>query len=420
MARLTDLTAFSGTLIDDLDEFWIDDYNALTATMTNADPCVVTVTTHGLEANNIVVFTTTGALPTNVVSGTDYYVLATGLTANDFQISATAGGVAIDSTAGTQSGVHTATYYVSRKMSGLQLKTLLASITNYSADFTPGTVAVANTITHNLDTTDINVELWDIDTNEQIFATIDNRTVNAVDITFDVNPTGDVRIVVLGAGGNTIGLTGAGTLNYLAKWTPDGDKLGDSLIQDNGTTQSINTALSGSIQLAIATTKASGVNVNNNGTGSLIYLYAGNLYGVSAFAVGVNLQVYNATVNVGARFSVGVIGDSSIPATTDIGVVGTAKSTTKKNLGAYYEASGANSLDNVGLHSVANSGANNYSLQLEDTTEAIDSVLTCMTADGKANWGKVTSAYTTGATGTFTTVDLKTVTVTNGIITSIV
>ena len=203
MARLTDLTAFSGTLIDDLDEFWIDDYNALTATMTNADPCVVTVSTHGLEANNIVVFTTTGALPTNVVSGTDYYVLATGLTANDFQISATAGGVAIDSTAGTQSGVHTATYYVSRKMSGLQLKTLLASITNYSADFTPGTVAVANTITHNLDTTDINVELWDIDTNEQIFATIDNRAVNTVDITFDVNPTGDVRIVVLGAGGIT-------------------------------------------------------------------------------------------------------------------------------------------------------------------------------------------------------------------------
>lgn len=200
MARLTDLTAFSGVAIDDLDEFWIDDYNSLTATMTSADPCVVTITAHGLVANNIVVFTTTGALPNNVVAGTDYYVLSTGLTVDDFQISATAGGTPIDSTSGTQSGVHTATYYVSRKMAGSQIKTLLGNV-GYSETFTPGTVAVANTITHNLSSTEIAIELWDVTTGEQIFADLDNRTTNTVDVTFGVNPAGDVNIVILANGG---------------------------------------------------------------------------------------------------------------------------------------------------------------------------------------------------------------------------
>ena len=198
--RLTDLTAFTGTAIDDLDEFWIDDYNSLTATMTSANPGVVTVTGHGLVANNIVVFTTTGALPNNVTPSTNYYVIASGLTTDDFQISATAGGVAIDMTSGTQSGVHTCTYYVSRKMSGADLKTLLGNV-GYSETFTPGTVAVANTITHSLDSTDIIIELWDDTSGEQLFADLDNRTANSVDVTFGVNPAGDVRIVVLANGG---------------------------------------------------------------------------------------------------------------------------------------------------------------------------------------------------------------------------
>jgi hypothetical protein len=198
--RLTDLTAFAGTAIDDLDEFWIDDYNSLTATMTSANPGVVTVTAHGLVANNIVVFTTTGALPNNITPSANYYVISTGLTANEFQVSATAGGAAIDTTSGVQSGVHTATYYVSRKMSGAQIKDLLGNV-GYSETFTPGTVSVANTITHDLNTTDIMVELWDVVSGEQLFADLDNRTTTTVDVTFSVNPAGDVRIVVLSNGG---------------------------------------------------------------------------------------------------------------------------------------------------------------------------------------------------------------------------
>lgn len=78
-----------------------------TATMTIASPCVVTWTSHGLSANDVVKFSTTGALPTGVTAGTTYYVRSTGLTANTFQISTSAGGGAVN-TSGSQSGTHTA------------------------------------------------------------------------------------------------------------------------------------------------------------------------------------------------------------------------------------------------------------------------------------------------------------------------
>lgn len=79
-----------------------------TVTITVAAPGVVTWTAHGLTAGTPVKFSTTGALPTGITAGTTYYVIAAGLTANSFQISATPGGAAITTT-GTQSGTHTAT-----------------------------------------------------------------------------------------------------------------------------------------------------------------------------------------------------------------------------------------------------------------------------------------------------------------------
>lgn len=78
-----------------------------TVTITNASPAVVTWTGHGFVAGQPVVFSTTGALPTGLTAGTVYYVISAGLTTDAFQVSATPGGAAIDtSTAG--SGTHTA------------------------------------------------------------------------------------------------------------------------------------------------------------------------------------------------------------------------------------------------------------------------------------------------------------------------
>jgi hypothetical protein len=77
-----------------------------TATITIASPAVITSTAHGLTNNDRVQFSTTNTLPTGITSGVDYYVIATGLTTDDFEISATIGGSAID-TSGSQAGVHT-------------------------------------------------------------------------------------------------------------------------------------------------------------------------------------------------------------------------------------------------------------------------------------------------------------------------
>lgn len=81
---------------------------ASTVTMTIASPGVVTLATHGLAINSVVYFSTTGALPTGITAGSPYYIIAAGLTASAFEVSATLGGAAVN-TSGSQSGTHTLT-----------------------------------------------------------------------------------------------------------------------------------------------------------------------------------------------------------------------------------------------------------------------------------------------------------------------
>jgi len=76
-------------------------------TITIASPAVFTRTAHGFAAGDKIRLSTTGTLPNGLATLTDYYVIATGLTANTFQVSLSAGGAAVNTT-GTQSGTHTA------------------------------------------------------------------------------------------------------------------------------------------------------------------------------------------------------------------------------------------------------------------------------------------------------------------------
>lgn len=87
-----------------------------TATITIASPGVITVTS-APSNGDVVTFTTTGALPTGLTAGTDYYVI--NRTSTTFQVSATVGGAAID-TSGSQSGTHTATWRTLVNTSGVQ------------------------------------------------------------------------------------------------------------------------------------------------------------------------------------------------------------------------------------------------------------------------------------------------------------
>lgn len=78
-----------------------------TCTISNASPGVITMT-NTCAAGDMVVFSTTGALPTGLTAGTRYYVISAGLSGSVFEVSATAGGSAIN-TSSAGSGTHTAT-----------------------------------------------------------------------------------------------------------------------------------------------------------------------------------------------------------------------------------------------------------------------------------------------------------------------
>lgn len=95
-------------------------FGTSTVTITIASPAVVTWgTTTPFVCNGppgnvagaaVINFTTTGALPTGIVSGTNYYVICSSISGNSFQIATSAAnaiaGTAIN-TSGTQSGTHT-------------------------------------------------------------------------------------------------------------------------------------------------------------------------------------------------------------------------------------------------------------------------------------------------------------------------
>jgi hypothetical protein len=80
-----------------------------TATMTIATPCVVSVATTnlGLSNGSVIRFSTSGALPTGLTAGTNYYVININTSASPttFNVSTSRGGAAVN-TSGSQSGTH--------------------------------------------------------------------------------------------------------------------------------------------------------------------------------------------------------------------------------------------------------------------------------------------------------------------------
>lgn len=182
---------------------------------------------------------------------------------------------------------------------------------------------------------------------------------------------------------------GSGTLNYVARWTPDGNTLGVGLIQDNNDTISIGATLDPNIFMNILASKPYGAILLNTNTTNVI------TSGISAQTNGVNTQ-------------------------ENRGIEAYASNSTSVNTafrGAAVSNSGGKA---VGGHFIANGSGVNYSVRLSDGTQALNKVLTCVTINGEANWNSVSSDYTTGATGSFISQDGKTITVTNGLITSIV
>lgn len=72
---------------------------------------LLTTAGHGLVAGTPLRFTTTTTLPAGLALATTYYVIASGLTADDFKVSATLGGSTVDITS-TGTGVHSWSRYL--------------------------------------------------------------------------------------------------------------------------------------------------------------------------------------------------------------------------------------------------------------------------------------------------------------------
>jgi len=88
--------------------FYIGPAISLTFSVDLATPATFTCTNHGLSIGDTVTLTTTGALPTGLSTGTTYYVITAGFTANTFELSLTSEGTPVN-TSVSQSGVHTFT-----------------------------------------------------------------------------------------------------------------------------------------------------------------------------------------------------------------------------------------------------------------------------------------------------------------------
>lgn len=102
----TDYAAYAPTTTYNLNDYVIVLSTATTVTISISPVCLVTWAGHNLVVGSGVIFTTSGALPTGITSGTTYYVLAND--ANTFKISASVGGTPITTT-GSQSGTQTGT-----------------------------------------------------------------------------------------------------------------------------------------------------------------------------------------------------------------------------------------------------------------------------------------------------------------------
>lgn len=121
-----DLVTLTGTLPNPLStstNYYVNKLSSSVA-ITIASPGIFTTPlTHNLAVNNVIVFSTTGTLPTGIVAGTTYYVKTTPSTTT-FTVSATSGGSAINLT-GTQSGVHSyvssSTFQLTATLNGLPI-----------------------------------------------------------------------------------------------------------------------------------------------------------------------------------------------------------------------------------------------------------------------------------------------------------
>jgi hypothetical protein len=78
-----------------------------------------------------------------------------------------------------------------RKATVSQIAEAVSTVNSYAT-----TITGSNTIVHNLGTKDVIVQLYDVTTNETVYADVERSDVNEVDITFSTTLANDIRVLV--------------------------------------------------------------------------------------------------------------------------------------------------------------------------------------------------------------------------------
>jgi len=147
---------------------------------------------------------------------------------------------------------------------------------------------------------------------------------------------------------------GSGKANRVTRWTPVDDVLGESIINDDGSTASIGTLPAATNLFTLVGSYDSVVHSTNNKNGSF-----GAVFGTSLG--------FGSGTNYGGFFN--------------------ASNSTALNIGTFSSAASIVAGTNVGIQAVANNATTaNYAAQLQDPSVGIGKVLTCMTATGHASW----------------------------------
>lgn len=224
----------------------------------------------------------------------------------------------------------------------------------------------------------------------------DGTTFTSKDLT---GPTG-----ATGPTGPAGTIPGGGTNNYVARWTPDGATLGDSVMRDDGTTVGVGTAPDATRRfLSYSNTHQQsiyGLNQSTSGGGTGVY---GKSDGVTTGSQNYGVQGYGSGATGASSHNIGVLGSGgtsiSLPSLTDgvhIGVWGNASASSTNAIGLAAYSRTSNSSDNIGIYvNVGNTGAGNaYIGRFIDGNQGVGKVLTS-DVNGYATW----QAPATGGSG---------------------
>ena len=160
---------------------------------------------------------------------------------------------------------------------------------------------------------------------------------------------------------------GQGTLNYIAKFTPNGYSIDDSQIQDDGNTVGVGIAPASVYKFFVKSTTLQAVRGETSGD---------NREGVYGYSSGAGNSIS--------------------------GVVGYATGNAIENIGVYGTGSSIAGTTGIGGKFVASGPGTNYAIQIDDPSKGIGKFLKCVANGGKASWADIdfnpqkiiTSSYT--------------------------